>query len=67
MDRPLPRLWTAQDVALWLCSPTAKVIRWAKSGKLPSIKLPDGELMFDPAELSAWLTTHRDERAADAK
>jgi hypothetical protein len=41
------------------------VVRWAKSGKLPSIKLPDGELVFDPAELAAWLTRRRAEGSAD--
>ena len=65
MDTALPRLWTAQDVSFWLCCPTRQVLRWAKDGKLPSIKLPDGELVFDPAELSDWLTKQRAEGTAD--
>jgi hypothetical protein len=55
----LPRLWNTQDVALWLNCTPRQVIRWAKAGKLPCITLPDGDVMFDPAELMAWLTTRR--------
>ena len=65
MDTTLPRLWTAQDVALWLCSPTRQVLRWAKTGELPAKTLPDGEYVFDPLELSAWLTKRRAEGTAD--
>jgi hypothetical protein len=65
MDTTLPRLWTAQDVAIWLSCPTRLVIRWAKAGKLPSMTLPDGEFVFDPVELSAWLTKRRAEGPAD--
>jgi hypothetical protein len=47
-----------KNVALWLTCPTRHVIRWA-AGKLPSITLPDGELVFNPAELAAWLERQR--------
>jgi hypothetical protein len=68
MENTLPRLWTAQDVAIWLSCPPRQVIRWAKAGKLPCITLPDGDVMFDPAVLAAWLTTRRaqgDDHAAE--
>jgi len=61
MEHTLPRLWTAQEVALWLSCSTRQVIRWAKAGHLPSILLPDGERMFDPVELAAWLAKRRAE------
>jgi predicted site-specific integrase-resolvase len=59
MDHALPRLCTAQEVALWLTCPTRQVIRWAKEGRLPCITLPDGERMFDPSELAAWMQAQR--------
>jgi hypothetical protein len=59
METTLPRLWSVQDVALWLTCPTRQVIRWAKAGQMPSIILPDGERVFDPAELANWLATRR--------
>jgi hypothetical protein len=65
MEPTLPRLWTVQDVSLWLSCPARQVIRWAKAGKLPSIALPDGELMFDPVELTKWLARQRAEGTAD--
>jgi hypothetical protein len=54
-----PQYWTAQDVGLWLTLPTGRVIRLARRGAIPCIVLPDGELLFDPAELTAWLDAHR--------
>jgi hypothetical protein len=53
----LPPLLTAQDVALWLALPTAKVIRLAREGEIPCVTLPCGELAFEPAALAAWLKT----------
>jgi hypothetical protein len=67
METTLPRLLTAQDVGLWLVCPTRQVIRWAKAGQLPSITLPDGELMFDQSELAAWIERRRKGDVADGK
>lgn len=57
----LPHLLTPHDVSLWLSMPPARVVRFAKSGQIPCIVLPDGELMFDADELAAWLVRLRTE------
>jgi hypothetical protein len=36
------------------------VIRLARRGKIPSIELPGGELVFDPDDLARWLDGLRD-------
>jgi predicted site-specific integrase-resolvase len=36
-----------------------QVRRWAKAGKVPCIILPDDSVLFDPAELAAWLQSLR--------
>jgi hypothetical protein len=59
MSTALPSLWTPHDVALWLSIPPARVVRLARRGVLPSISLPDGEVLFDPAELAHWLEALR--------
>jgi excisionase family DNA binding protein len=46
-------------VAEYLCLTTRRVVRLARDGGLPHVKLPDGELLFDPEELAAWLAQHR--------
>ncbi len=55
MDAILPTLLTAQDVGLWLCLPTDRVIRLAREGHIPCIVLPSSEMLFDSNELAAWL------------
>jgi hypothetical protein len=63
----LPALITPQAVAEWLAEPTARVIRWAKAGKIPAVRLPSGDFLFDHAELVQWLKTLRGrEVSADA-
>ncbi len=59
MDTLIPHLWTPQDVGLWLTVPTEKVIRLARRGLIPCVCLPDGELLFDPTDLSAWIADKR--------
>jgi hypothetical protein len=51
----LPRLWTSDDVADWLHLPARRVEKLARGKAIPSITLPGGELVFDPAELARWL------------
>ncbi len=62
METTLPRLLTPQDVALWLTLPTERVVRLARRGLLPSLKLPGGEILFDREELAAWVETLRERR-----
>jgi hypothetical protein len=55
MSAALPSLLTPQDVGLWLSIPTGRVVRLARRGDLPCVTLPDGELLFESAELARWL------------
>jgi hypothetical protein len=55
----LPSLLTPLDVALWLNMPTSRVIRLARRREIPCLTLPDGELLFDPAELVPWVDRFR--------
>jgi len=48
-------LWDTFDVACWLQVPTRSVEAMARAGAIPSRRLPDGSLIFDPDELAAWL------------
>jgi hypothetical protein len=41
--------------------PTRHVERMAKRGQIPSITLPNGDIVFDQAELLMWLDHLRDE------
>jgi len=36
----------------------ARVLRFAKSGELPHVKLPDGELRFVESDLWQWVSEH---------
>lgn len=53
----LPDYLTDHQVAGWLGTTTSKVRKWAKSGFLPAIALPDGSYLFDPAALATWAQT----------
>jgi hypothetical protein len=62
MDAPtLPLLLTPMDVGLWLSLSTRQVEKMARRGEIPSIKLPNGDLVFDRAELLMWLDQLRDQ------
>ncbi len=61
MNDLLPPLLTAQDVALWLSLPTAKVVRLARQGEIPCLTLPTGELAFEPDALAAWIKSRKTE------
>jgi hypothetical protein len=55
VDATLPVLLTPHDVGLWLTLPTNEVLRLARRGQIPSITLPNGEVMFEPARLARWV------------
>jgi hypothetical protein len=59
MDTPLPSLLTAHDVADWLGQSAAWVLRRARRGQIPCLKLPSGEFLFDQRELIGWLDSLR--------
>jgi hypothetical protein len=65
MDALLPRLLTAQDVALWLALPTGRVERMARAGQIPCVTLPDGSVVFDQEELAGWLDALRRDAARE--
>jgi hypothetical protein len=56
---PLPALLTASDVGNWLCVPPSKVRAMARKGLIPSYSLPSGDLVFDRAELTAWIKVQK--------
>jgi excisionase family DNA binding protein len=49
------RLLTAREVAELLGVSVETVLRWARRGELPAIRLPGGALRFRVDELDAWL------------
>ncbi len=51
----------AEDVSLWLNMPTRRVERMARRGQIPCLVLPDGEILFDQAELLMWLNRLREQ------
>jgi hypothetical protein len=59
MDTPLPVMLTPLDVAAWLSLPSRRVEQMARRGEIPSVTLPTGDLVFDRAELVAWLDSLR--------
>jgi hypothetical protein len=48
-------LWTELKVATLLSLPVRTVVRMAKAGQIPCAVLPNGDLVFDPADLAKWL------------
>jgi hypothetical protein len=43
----LPRLLTPTQVGDWLCLSPLQVERMARRQDIPSVRLPNGDLMFD--------------------
>ena len=39
----------------WLRYPHGRAARLARAGKIPHIKLPDGQIRFDAAAIETWL------------
>ncbi len=54
----IDKLLTAEDVAAMInCGPST-IYEWAKSGRIPSLKL-NGLVRFVPEEVQAWIQKHR--------
>lgn len=51
----LPQVLTALQVGLWLALSAGEVERMARAGRIPCRILPNGHIVFDPAELERWL------------
>lgn len=48
-------LLNTRMVASWLRLHPETVLKWAREGKLPSLKLPSGAIRYDPDQLETWL------------
>lgn len=53
------RLMTPSEVGDLLKLATSRVSRLAKQGRIPCIRLPDGELLFDRADIAKWLEARK--------
>lgn len=54
-------LLTAREVAGKLGVSAETVLRWAREGKIPAVRLPGtkrGRWRFRPAEIEAWIDAH---------
>ena len=49
------RLLTASEVGELLGFSTATILRWSRTGKLPSIQMPGGAIRFQEDQLDTWL------------
>jgi excisionase family DNA binding protein len=56
MPAPADRLLTASEVATLFRVDPKTVTRWARSGKLTSIRTPGGQRRFRQTEVQAFLT-----------
>ncbi len=67
-DRGMKTLLTPRDVDRLLRYPTGRTARLAKTGRIPFIRLPDGEIRFDETEIANLLasaTTPTQEKVVD--
>jgi excisionase family DNA binding protein len=53
------RLLTAREVAGQIGISTTVVLKWARAGLMPSVKLPGGAVRFEPVEITEWLARCR--------
>jgi excisionase family DNA binding protein len=51
----MSRLLTAREVADHLGVSAETVLRWARRGELPAVRLPGGAIRFRTDALEAWL------------
>lgn len=59
MNAKTPTLLTDDEAADLVRLTPRQVVRLARRGELPCVRLPGDELRFDPAELSRWIDAHR--------
>ena len=52
-------LLTAREAGTKLRMLSARVVRFANRGILPCVRLPDGEIRFDSADLDEWIEQHK--------
>jgi len=54
-----PLLIDVHDAAALLSISRARVARLAKTGQIPCVWLPDGELRFSEQDLTRWIDQHK--------
>jgi hypothetical protein len=54
-----PQLLSASEAAELLRMLPSRLVRLAKARAVPAVLLPDGEYRFDPSDLSAWVSAHK--------
>jgi len=59
----LRNLLTDVEAARKVRMTTSRLIRLARAGDVPCVRLPDGELRFDPQDLAGWIGQHKHEGA----
>ena len=59
MSTITPVLVDASEVAEALNMLRSRVIRLANAGRIPCVRLPDGEPRFLPEDIRAWVLEHR--------
>jgi hypothetical protein len=51
----LPQLLDADAVAHWLQIPRRRVLKMVEAAQIPYVRLPSGDVVFNAADLSAWI------------
>jgi excisionase family DNA binding protein len=59
-------LLTPREVDVLLRYPRGRTLRLAKAGRIPCVRLPDGEIRIDEADLEALLRQGKTEGASHA-
>lgn len=67
MSTALPHLLTEVEVAGVLRIPTRRVARLARDGRIPSITLPDGSVVFDQEDIRAWIVARKVGKAEEVR
>ena len=52
-------LLTPGELAALLRIPSARVMRLARRGRLPYVRLPGGEIAFDRQDIVDWIECHK--------
>jgi excisionase family DNA binding protein len=64
LEPELPKLLTAEHVALLLGKHPRTVLQMAAAGKIPAIRLGHRTVRFDPADVQEYIDAHRTPVAA---
>ena len=67
MQKPMPSLMKAREVAVLLNVPDQTVYLWVSQRKIPHLKIGNKCLRFDPAEIAEWIRARRIEASPSAK